>query len=364
MKNNVILKPLFKYPGGKSSEYKYFKKFFPTFSNYVEPFLGGGAVFWATEADRWIVNDYSSELMSVYIYTQEQDPIFLNYIKDIADIWELKVAIAGEIEQILTTSLSNEEVTDFNIYNALYEGVDWLSDRQGLLDNEILNSTKRKIKSLLRVSKNAEIKNLYENALGVIGSAIYTDLRSIYNITAFSKNPQLKTALYLFLREYSYSSMFRYNASGEFNVPFGGNSYSKKKFFDRYIQMTDLKVINKLAHTELLVGDFADALIDEEDTFIFLDPPYDSEFSTYNLHIFDAAEQRRLHASLVGIKKSKWMMVIKSTPFIEELYGDKNLFLNKFDKNYSVNFKNRNDQKVEHLIITNYKLENVKNGDN
>lgn len=39
------LKPLFKYPGGKSSEYQYIKEYFPTFNTYVEPFLGGGAVY-------------------------------------------------------------------------------------------------------------------------------------------------------------------------------------------------------------------------------------------------------------------------------------------------------------------------------
>lgn len=36
-----IFKPLFKYPGGKGSEYKYLKKMFPKFNTYVEPFLGG-----------------------------------------------------------------------------------------------------------------------------------------------------------------------------------------------------------------------------------------------------------------------------------------------------------------------------------
>lgn len=364
LKNNVTLKPLFKYPGGKSSEYKYLKNFFPKFSNYVEPFLGGGAVFWATEAENWTINDYSVELMSVYAYTQKQDPNFLQYIKDIAEIWELKVSVAEEIEMVLSNSLLNEEVIEFNIHTNLYKRAGWLSNRGDLLDNEILSSIKRKIKSLLRVSKKSEINNLYENALGVIGSAVYTDLRSLYNMTSYSKNPQLKTALYLFLREYAYSSMFRYNASGEFNVPFGGNSYSKKKFSDRYVQMTNPVVVNKLELTELLVGDFSDALIDKDDTFIFLDPPYDSEFSTYNLHVFDAVEQKRLHDLLIRIKKSKWMMVIKSTSFIEELYSDKNLFLNRFDKNYSVNFKNRNDQDAEHLIITNYNLEDKENGNN
>ncbi|MCJ0588760.1 DNA adenine methylase, partial [Enterococcus cecorum] len=44
-KETVFLKPLFKYPGGKSSEYKHLRELFPKFNTYVEPFLGGGAVY-------------------------------------------------------------------------------------------------------------------------------------------------------------------------------------------------------------------------------------------------------------------------------------------------------------------------------
>ncbi len=55
--SSVVLKPLFKYPGGKSSELKHLKKLLPDFDTYIEPFLGGGAVFWATKAKQWIIND-------------------------------------------------------------------------------------------------------------------------------------------------------------------------------------------------------------------------------------------------------------------------------------------------------------------
>lgn len=356
LKKSELLKPLFKYPGGKSAEYKYLKNFFPKFTNYVEPFLGGGAVYWATEADRWTVNDYSNELMSIYVYTKEQDEVFLNYVHDIAYIWENKNVFAHKVENILKESLLLGELVPVKIDEPIYDDIDWLKDRNTILNNEIIKSIERKIKSLRRVSVNSQIKNLDDNALGVLGSAIYTDLRTIYNATAFSVSPQLKTALYLYLREYAYSSMFRYNASGEFNVPFGGNTYAKKKFLYRFQQITSEPVVNKLKHTELLVGDFSKAMPDNKDTFIFLDPPYDSEFSTYNLHVFDAMEQKRLHDLLIKIKDAKWLMVIKATPFIEDLYSDESLFLNKFNKNYSVNFKNRNDQDVEHLLITNYSL--------
>ncbi|CIV96620.1 Site-specific DNA methylase [Streptococcus pneumoniae] len=52
-------------------------------------------------------------------------------------------------------------------------------------------------------------------------------------------------------------------------------------------------------------------------------------------------------------------MVVKSTDFIEELYEHDNWYKFRFDKSYSVNFKNRNEQNVKHLVITNYQLEEI-----
>lgn len=36
---------LIKWPGGKSREIKEFEKYIPAFNRYIEPMVGGGAVF-------------------------------------------------------------------------------------------------------------------------------------------------------------------------------------------------------------------------------------------------------------------------------------------------------------------------------
>lgn len=353
-------KPLFKYPGGKSSEYKHLKKLFPVFDVFVEPFVGGGAVYWATDVNKMIINDYSEELISIYRYCQTQDSKFITNIIDIGEIWEKKSLVIQSVFNLLfhendgvklkpTKTIAKELLSPAKNLNNDYEKLGFFLDE----------SISRKKKSLAKISKTSVVSNLEENALGVVGAAIYTYLRDIYNETEFKDNPQLKTALYLFLREYSYSSMFRFNSNGKFNVPFGGNSYAKKSFLTRVKQVTDIKVIDKLSSTQILQGDFSEAFIDHEAAFMFLDPPYDSEFSTYNLQVFDAKEQVRLRNELLSIKKTKWLMVVKSTEFIEELYEQHGWYKTRFGKSYSVNFKNRNSRDVEHLIITNYELENA-----
>lgn len=85
---------------------------------------------------------------------------------------------------------------------------------------------------------------------------------------------------------------------------------------------------------------------------MFLDPPYDTDFSTYDQNCFDKEDQKRL-ASMLKKTKAKFMLVIKNTEFIYDLYKD-NFNISSFDKKYQVSFKNRNEKQVRHLLITNY----------
>ena len=75
------------------------------------------------------------------------------------------------------------------------------------------------------------------------------------------------------------------------------------------------------------------------------------------MNFFDAKELIRLMYKIKKIKKTKWLMVVKATEFIEELYDNPEWYKEHFDKTYSVNFKNRNEQDVQHLVIANYKME-------
>lgn len=89
--------------------------------------------------------------------------------------------------------------------------------------------------------------------------------------------------------------------------------------------------------------------------FIFLDPPYDSEFSTYAKNEFTRADQLRLAQYLTKECEAKWMMIIKYTDFIYDLYASTpGIQIRTFDKEYLVSFMNRNNRKATHLLITNY----------
>jgi hypothetical protein len=61
------LYPILKWAGGKEQELKYIIPRLPeNFSNYYEPFVGGGAVYTALQANEYFINDKSEEFVLEY----------------------------------------------------------------------------------------------------------------------------------------------------------------------------------------------------------------------------------------------------------------------------------------------------------
>ncbi len=59
------MKPLYKWPGGKIKEIKFFEKYYPkNYVTYVEPFFGAGAVYFNIEHKKCVINDLNSEVIT------------------------------------------------------------------------------------------------------------------------------------------------------------------------------------------------------------------------------------------------------------------------------------------------------------
>ena len=58
------MKPMLKYRGGKSKEIPYILPHIPHFEGrYVEPFFGGGALFFHLEPEHALINDIITKLV-------------------------------------------------------------------------------------------------------------------------------------------------------------------------------------------------------------------------------------------------------------------------------------------------------------
>ena len=70
------MKPILKWTGGKSSELNIIKEHFPSkINSFVEPFLGGGAVYFNLENKVNFVNDFNKELISFYKIIQDKEKL-------------------------------------------------------------------------------------------------------------------------------------------------------------------------------------------------------------------------------------------------------------------------------------------------
>ena len=87
---------------------------------------------------------------------------------------------------------------------------------------------------------------------------------------------------------------------------------------------------------------------------MFLDPPYDSEFTDYGYCQFGKKEHEKL-AQYFKETKIKCLMVIGKTDFIKELYKD--FIVDEYDKKYKFKlYQGRIGDEIntKHLIIKNY----------
>jgi DNA adenine methylase len=372
------LYPLLKWAGGKEQELKYIIPNLPEkFADYYEPFVGGGAVYTAIQADNYYINDKSDELICLYqSITNGDRQVFFKALDEIIHNWDLLTTVIEKNSTFFIETYkkySQDKIDDNKLKDTLFEFILTHSDQfYGMFSTmfnfnienfikEIKINLIRKIKRMKELERIKHIlpnNDILDNIETALKSAFYMHFRHIYNnTTKYKINRAFKSAIFLFIRNFAYSGMFRYNSNGDFNVPYGGIAYNRKNFLKKvdYLRTKELKSL--LDKTTIENLDFEEFFHNHQPTkndFVFLDPPYDSEFSTYARNEFTKADQKRLADYLINKCKAKWMMIIKNTDFIFSLYDCKGLNIQSFDKTYLVSFMNRNDKNVEHLIITNY----------
>ncbi|MEQ8225143.1 MAG: DNA adenine methylase [Candidatus Eremiobacterota bacterium] len=267
-------------------------------------------------------------------------------------------------KNILTAAIIDILNSGTDLFNKLFD------EKFTLSNGELLKEIKENLLDKLSRMKELEIKNqaflsekdIRDNIETGFRSGFYMHFRNIYNDIILNRNHSAKlsreekSANFYFIREYCYGSMFRYNSKGEFNIPYGGIAYNKKNFKRKIDNLFSPDVIELFRNTEIYNLDFEEFLNKikpEKNDFIFLDPPYDSDFSDYESRSFSRSDQERL-ARFLYTASAKFILIIKDTPFIFELYrGKKAIRILNFDKQYTYNVRGRNDRDVNHLIITN-----------
>lgn len=195
--------------------------------------------------------------------------------------------------------------------------------------------------------------------------AFYLGVREIFNE---EKLDDIDRAKYLlFLNRTCFNGLYRENAKGKFNVPFG--RYLHPTICNAETIMADSEALNH-ADVTILNGDFSNTLnhLDEDGmNFVYLDPPYrplnaTSSFNSYVKEEFNDNEQIRLRdfsRELDGRLGVYWMLSNSDCSaknpedtFFETIYDD--FYIHRVYASRAINANPAKRGKLTELLICNY----------
>ena len=164
-----------------------------------------------------------------------------------------------------------------------------------------------------------------------------------------------RAARTIYLNKACFNGLYRVNSKGEFNVPFGKkdkvNTYegSNLNLLNYYLSSNNFQILN---------GDFEKAVeTAQKGDFIYFDPPYDSDTSTFTSYTevgFGKNEQIRLAKVFKELSNRGCYVMLSNhnTKLINELYSEFNIHVIEAKRNINSNGQKRGT--VEEVIITNY----------
>ena len=164
-----------------------------------------------------------------------------------------------------------------------------------------------------------------------------------------------RAARTIYLNKACFNGLYRVNSKDEFNVPFG-----KKSKVNTYDGSNLITVSNYLTMNDITIQcvDFEESVkTAKKGDFVYFDPPYDSDTSTFNSYTeegFGKDEQRRLAEVFKDLDKRGVYVMLSNhnTILIKELYKDYHVHVIEAKRNINSNGKKRG--KVEEVIITNF----------
>lgn len=250
------MKPILKYRGGKSKEIKYFEKLIPKFNRYVEPFMGGGGVYFYLEPENALLNDINERLINFYQGIQKD-------------------------YQIIRKELD-------------FLGKEYARNRLDFLDRKAANPD-------LRVND--------------LNETLYYKIRDQYN--GLSPEEYHKGTLYYFINKTAYSGMIRFNSRGEFNVPYGRYAnFNTSLLEDGHHKLLKKAEISNGSYVEIFHKVKEDDFIFLDPPYDTVFSDYGNEVFTGD---FREDEHRQLANDFKNLS-AKSMLIIGDTPLIRELY--------------------------------------------
>lgn len=274
-----------------------------SYEQYIEPFVGGGALFFALEPQ----------------------PI---YSKGVGD---------DPLSVLETFGFQKNVLCDSNVDLMIFYRV--IADPLGL-------------KQFIELFHTWDINQTTYDKIRYLDPGLLTSVQ--------------RAARFFYLNKLCYNGMWRVNRKGIFNVNMGYDvskikSHGQTIARNKLLNLPNLELVHKMLNwTILLDGDFSAALtLAQPGDFVFLDPPYvprdgKTSFVGYNNNVFGMEDQERL-ASWFGILADRGCKVMASNSdaeIVRELYKGWNITEVKSPRMISRTVESR--APITEVVIRNY----------
>ncbi len=252
------MNPMIKYRGGKSKEIVHFLSSLPqNYSRYIEPFFGGGALFFYLQPERAIINDVNTKLYGFYQEMKEHYPEARAQLDKLQDIYE---------------------------------------------------NNQREYEHLKKKYPGEHIENKNEK--------LYYTMRDAFNKRTESE--YLACVIYFFINKTAYSGMIRYNVKGEYNVPFGRyKHFNTKLVTDGHYNLLKRAELYNRDYSEIFNMADKDDFIFLDPPY---DCTFSDYGNRDHKDGFGEEQHRRLANDFKNLP-CKALLVIGKTGLTEELYG-------------------------------------------
>ncbi len=306
----IEAKPVLKWAGGKSQLITEFEKLFPKeltenkIDTYIEPFIGGGAVFFNLTSrydfKRIIINDINSELVLTYKVIKEAPEKLINILSK---------------------------------FDSRYNELAKLEEKQELY---------------------YEIRETFNSGKGKINYDIVDDI-SIEH-----------AACMIFLNKSCFNGLYRENKKGGFNVPFGQKNKVNSFDLNNIIAVSQiLKNVEILNYDFEKLEEFVDekTFVYMDPPYRPLNAT--SNFKDYSKEEFNDESQIRLaNFYKRASKKGAKLMLSNSDPknadendnFFDDLYTGGSITIERVMASRMINSKGTGRGKVSEIVVKNYKV--------
>jgi DNA adenine methylase len=301
----IQARPFVKWVGGKTQLIPQLDSVLPkriksgTIKTYIEPFVGGGALFFhiaqTYHIERFILADNNIDLILAY--------------------WTIRERVG----QVIT---------------ALHD-----------LQTKYINLPEPK-----REEQYYNVRKLFNETKSHIDPAV------------FSQSWVERTVQLIFLNKTCFNGLFRVNSAGQFNVAFGKYDNPKICDADNLVQVSNI-----LRRAQIMLCDFQGILsFVDENSFVYIDPPYrpistTANFTAYSASTFTALDQQRLANFCAAVSESGANQLISNSDpanhdpedrFFEHNYPGFRIV--RTSANRMINCKADKRGKINELMILNY----------